>query len=173
MGVMDEVIMRDDKYKDEAEEWFEAHLLTIDKPRTGKPKKKKKDLRPSEYEEQKLCVKYLKKNKIYHWSTPNEAERSAGTMMMLQMTGLKKGVADLTIMLEDKLIFIEMKRQQKKLKNGKVSKSLNGLKPEQEFFNAKVNKYNYCEAYICNGYDEFKVVMDKLCKKYNKKGSND
>src|SRR3990167_8921561 len=52
---------------------------------------------PSEHEEQKHLVQYLRARKIDHHSTPNEGKRSVKLMAMLRDAGFRTGHPDLTL----------------------------------------------------------------------------
>ena len=83
---------------------------------------------PSEAIEQQKLIQWLRLKKIFHYATTNEnnsykqdrkyamiAEQKAKSQ------GKLKGVADITVLLPNKILFIELKKQGKKLKNGNIS----------------------------------------------------
>jgi len=60
------------------------------------------------------------------------------------------------------LIFIEMKKLRKILKNGNMSKE-DLLRENQKIWLEKINGTGN-EAFVCYGFDEAKKVIDKLIK---------
>ena len=67
--------------------------------------------------------------------------------------GLRKGLPDLLVIIKNNLVFIEMKR----VKLSKVS-------DEQKEWIESLNKCNGVNAYVCKGFDEAKIVIDKYLK---------
>ena len=116
---------------------------------------------PSEHEEQKALVRYLKSKSIFFFAITNEnntfkqnrkyamiAEQKAKTQ------GKLKGTPDLCIFLKDKILFMELKVQRPLLKSGKLGTPRNKPTFEQLDFIEKSNKYKYCESYVAYGCDE-------------------
>ena len=131
--------------------------------------------RPLEGDEQKELVKQLellkRKNIILeYYATNNEnntykqdrkyamiAEQKAKAM------GKKKGVSDICIILKDKVIYIEMKRQKEVLKSGAISKAKDDTSKEQITFLENVNKSDVVFGFVGNGFnDAFKKLSAYL-----------
>ena len=117
--------------------------------------------------EQQKCVEYLtileKQKKIITFFAPmNEnilsfldryqaikVENKAKTM------GKKKGVSDLVVILKNKILFIELKRAGKKLKNGKISYAGIKVSENQKSFLENIKKSNVCDGFVAYGFDDF------------------
>ena len=73
---------------------------------------------PSEHDEQKVIVMWLRKLGIFVYAVPNGGLRDAITAKRLKDEGAMSGIPDLQIVLEGgKVIWVEMKRR----KGGSVS----------------------------------------------------
>ena len=121
----------------------------------------------TEYEEQKSLVQWLRLKKIFHFAPTNEnnthnqnrkyamiAEQKA------KASGKLKGVSDLIVMLPNKLLLIEMKRQRRKLNSGKLSTSHTNTSKEQLKFLETANTFDYAEARVCYGWEEAKEYIE-------------
>jgi hypothetical protein len=110
-----------------------------------------------EYQEQKLVVEYLELIGAKFTSIPNSTyTKSFAQKAINTASGLRSGLPDLFIIIKNKPFFIEMKR-----KVGGVT-SRNQL----DWITA-INKCNGVCAYICNGFEEAKIIIDKyknLCE---------
>lgn len=122
---------------------------------------------PSEADEQKALVGYLKKKGIFFFATNNEnntfkqdrkyamiAEQKA------KANGKLKGVSDLCIFMEDTIVFLELKRQRPILKSGKLGTPTNKASDEQNDFIAKVNEYKYSYGAVAFGCDEAIKILN-------------
>ena len=104
---------------------------------------------PLEHEEQRTLVQYCKVKKLLAYSTPNGAMlkgnklQRARQMNKLKAEGLLIGVSDMTILLPNKILFIELKR----VKGSTTSQA-------QKDFIDKVNQYPYAVGSICKGAKE-------------------
>ena len=117
---------------------------------------------PTEYEEQKLFVKFLniykqQKKIIEFHSIPNEnllsnlnRKKAISVQNILKANGAKSGVPDLFIYLKDKLIIIEMKRK----KLGRVSKN-------QEYWLNILKNTNYIKTFVAYGAEEAIDIIKK------------
>jgi len=104
---------------------------------------------PSEHDEQVMLVKWLKLKKIRYSSTPNGGFRNAREAKRLKEEGVSKGFPDITIFLQDKCLFIEMKR----IKGSTTSK-------EQKEWLGYLNGLNYAHGKICRGFKEAKEFVE-------------
>jgi len=116
-------------------------------------KEKIKNEIPSEYEEQKIVVKYLIKLKeqkkiITFFATTNENttyKQSKKWAIIAEIkaraSGKRKGVSDLCVVLWDKVLFIEMKKNDKKART----------KKEQIEFLKDINTSTTCFGSVCYG----------------------
>lgn len=116
---------------------------------------------PTEAEEQHSVVEWLRYNNIMHFAPTNEnntyKQNRKYAMIAEQKAkaaGKLKGVSDLIVMLPNKILFIEMKRRRKLLKNGCTSITHTKVSKEQYEFLTKVNKFDYAEGVVCYGAKE-------------------
>ena len=104
---------------------------------------------PLETEEQRTLVQYCNLKKIFSLSIPNGAIlkgnplQRARQMNKLKAEGLIVGASDFLVMLDNKMLFIELKR----VKGSTTSKA------QKEFIN-KANQYPYAIAKVCKGAKE-------------------
>ena len=120
---------------------------------------------PLESEEQEKLVNYLKilenQGKIitfYANVNENRMHKQIKKYAIIaekvnKKLGKKKGVSDITIILKDKVLYIELKRAKKSL--SKVSK-------EQINFLDKIKQSNVCDGSVCYGFEEAKEFIDKF-----------
>jgi len=109
---------------------------------------------PTEHEECVALVQYMNMRNIKHnhinaemWTTSWKQKHKA------KAEGVTKGFPDYCCIINNKLLFIEMKRT----KRSQTS-------PEQKEWIKELNKCNGVEAVICKGFDEAKEVVDKYLK---------
>jgi len=126
-------------------------------------------LYPEEIEQIRF-VKWLKLKKIEHFAVVNENSMSSINRFMAikvaersKKMGKRKGVSDLVIMLSDKIVYMEMKKQQETLKNGKKSKK-NMLDDEQKEFLKTVNGFSYAVGYVAYGFLAAKEIIENELK---------
>ena len=112
-----------------------------------------------EEQEQKALVQWLKLKKIFHFAPMNENKQSFTNPKVAMMIenkaksmGKVKGVSDLIIMLPNKILFIELKRQEKS--KTKVSDSQNA-------FLSKIGQFCYAKGYVCYGANEAIEIIEK------------
>ena len=108
-------------------------------------------LNPLEDTEQKALCNYLRKEKLLFFSVPNGGTRNKKEAQTLKQTGLLKGVSDLVILTDNKVIFLELKRR----KGGVISK-------EQKTFLEKVNVFDYAIGIIAYGYEDAIFQLEEL-----------
>ena len=115
---------------------------------------------PTEAQEQKALVDWLRINNYFFFAPTNEnntykqnAKYAMINEVKAKSLGKLKGVSDLVVFLPSKILFIELKRRPKKLKSGKLSYSNSKVSNEQDFFIQKVNTYPYAKGAICYGAD--------------------
>ena len=122
----------------------------------------------TEAQEQMMLINYLKAKKIFHYANVNENQMSSISKTMAIRVGAKHkalgklaGVADMTIFLNNKILFIEMKKAPKKLKSGKLSLSHTKVSDSQVAFINKVNEFNYVSARVCYGYKMAQAFIEE------------
>ena len=122
--------------------------------------------------EQKKLVQWLRLNKYLFFAPSNENVHSfisPKISMILENKakemGKLKGVSDLVIFLDHKILFLELKRSPEVLKNGEKSISLAKVQDEQRLFLDNINAYDYCVGVVCYGFND---AVSSI-KKFNKK----
>jgi len=107
-------------------------------------KQTNKGVVPEEHEEQKTFCKFLDVRKIKYFAVPNGSllggKNKFAQANKLKAEGVKKGVPDMVVFLNNKILFVEMKRR----KGGTVSK-------EQKAWIEYINTLPYAEAVVCKG----------------------
>lgn len=116
---------------------------------------------PTEEMEQKELVQWLKKCGFFFFATNNENNQSFANRkhaLVLEQKakamGKLKGTADLCIFGNNKIFFVELKRQRPILKSGKLGTPKNKPTTEQENFILNANRYDYCCSFVAYGCDE-------------------
>ena len=123
---------------------------------------------PSEEEEQKALIKYLKRNNYFFFANVNENKQSFTNKLLAakieaksKSMGKVKGVSDLCVFTENTIVFIELKKQRPVLKSGKLGKPTNDATDEQIKFIAKVNGFKYAYWFVAWGCDEAVKIFTK------------
>ena len=116
---------------------------------------------PKESEEQKTLVQWLIVKKILFFAVPNGGSRHKLEAINLKKQGVIAGVSDIVVFLPDKILFIEMKRRKKVLKNGHLSITHTKVSKEQYGFLTRAGKFDYTETAICYGFKEAKAFIEK------------
>jgi hypothetical protein len=110
---------------------------------------------PLEENEQMAFVQYLELRNIKFTAIPNSTfTKSRRQKRKNHDMGLRPGLPDLVLILGNRLVFIEMKRE----KVGKVSVD------QKEWIEA-INNCQNGEAYVCYGYEEAKKLVEGILKK--------
>jgi len=124
---------------------------------------------PKEEEEQKALVKWLRNNGYFFFAANNENNQSYANRRnaaihetKARSMGKVKGVSDLVIFLEDKILFMELKRQKPILKSGKRGKPKNAPSEEQKEFLDNVAGFKYAIASVAYGADEAILIINRL-----------
>ena len=122
---------------------------------------------PTEAQEQQYLVQWLRINKIFCFAPVNENnthKQNRHYAMIAEVkaraAGKLKGTSDLIVMLPNKLLLIELKRQRRKLKSGKLSTSHTNTSKEQLKFLETANTFDYAEARVCYGWEEAKEYIE-------------
>jgi len=123
---------------------------------------------PIEAEEQKCLVQWLRLNNIMHFAPVNENNtfKQNKTYAMIaeqkaKAAGKLKGVSETIVLLDSKILFIELKRKKKVLKNGSFSISHTQVSKEQYDFLTRVSKFDYADSALCYGWNEAREFIDK------------
>ena len=118
-------------------------------------------MKTTEAQEQQKLIQWLRLKKIFHFAINNENQQSSTNKMMAiriaqkaKAMGKIKGASDLVVMLQDVILFIELKSAPRKLKSGKYSISHTKVSDEQKSFLSEVDKFRYADSRVCYGFDE-------------------
>lgn len=121
---------------------------------------------PLESDEQKMLVQWLNLKNITHFAITNENNHSSlNRTVAMKMEaksksmGKHKGASDIVVLLPNKILFIELKRRRKLLKNGCTSITHTKVSKHQYEFMTMVNKFDYAKAEVCYGFDEAKELI--------------
>lgn len=76
-----------------------------------------------------------------------------------KLMGKKAGVSDLVVFTKKNILFIEMKRQRKILKNGNKSKEVLTSEAQRDFL-AMVYQYDYAKSFVAYGWLEAKRFIE-------------
>jgi len=127
---------------------------------------------PLEEVEQKALVQWIRAKKLFFFApmSENNAHKQNRHYAMIaeakaKAMGKIKGVSDIIVFLPTKILFIELKRQKKKLKNGNFSNSHSKPKKEQIEFLGKVNLYPYAKGYVAYGAKEAIEIIEEEMKR--------
>lgn len=104
-------------------------------------------MREEEHNIQIACVNWFRYQypRYVIFAVPNGGWRNSIVAAKLKAEGVLAGVADLIIVALNKIVFIEMKKE-----NGRQSES-------QKHFEEQVKRLGH-EYYVCHGFDEFRAV---------------
>ena len=114
----------------------------------------------SEHLEQCAVVYYCQLKRLAYFSIPNgqmlhgNERQRAGQIRKLKAEGFLDGASDLVVMLPKTILFIEMKKQKKKLNNGTFSNSHSKPSDNQLAFLKMVNRFGYAFGKVCYGSKE-------------------
>jgi len=126
---------------------------------------------PKEDEEQKALVNYLRKNGYFVFATNNENntyQQNRKYAMIAEVkakaNGKVKGVSDLCVFTDDRIVFIELKRQRPILKSEKLGTPKNKPTKEQLDFIDEISLYNYATGSVAYGCDEAIEKFNKIVR---------
>jgi len=127
---------------------------------------------PTEAEEQKALVQWLNIKHILHFAPINENNHSKLNRQFsirneakAKAMGKVAGVCDMVVFLEEKILFIELKRKKKLLKNGTYSTSHTSTSESQKKFIGNANRFDYVESKVCYGWEEAKEFIETYRQK--------
>ena len=116
---------------------------------------------PTEQQEQMKLHQWCKLKGLLSFSIPNGGTRHKLEAINLKKEGLTKGVSDYCVVLKDVVLFIEMKRQKKVLKSGKLSISHTKTSLDQLNFLEDINKSKACKGVVAYGFKEAKEFIEE------------
>ncbi len=119
---------------------------------------------PRENLEQEKLANYLRANNYLFYKSPSETYTTSWKQKRKnKLEGVTKWFPDTTIILKNKaLLFIELKRQKRKLKNWKLWKSPSVVSEEQKEWIKKLNEIPNIQAEICYWADEAIKLIEYL-----------
>ena len=108
---------------------------------------------PLEWRELETLKNYLQLARIRFTHIPNDTYTTSGVRKrMNQRVGVSKGFPDFMIFLDDCILFIEMKR---------VDRRLSRVTPQQREWIDYLNTLPYCYARVCYGFDEARQFINE------------
>ena len=115
---------------------------------------------PLEEDEAVALTRWLKLKKIPHTHVPLEGKMKPQYMKKLSAMGCSKGFPDYVIFLPSKILFIELKRRAKTLKNGEQSVSHTKVSDSQKEWIETINCYGYAKAFVAYGWNEAQELIE-------------
>ena len=113
----------------------------------------------SEYEEQVLFVKWLRLHEYKFSAIPNSTYTTSYSQKNKNTAqGVCAGLPDLLVLVKKKLVWIEMKKSDRKPKNG----GCGGVSEVQREWIDALNECDNCQAYVCYSYEEAVAVIESL-----------
>jgi len=116
---------------------------------------------PPESQEQQALHQWCQAKRLVSYAVPNGGSRNMLEAVKMKREGVTAGVSDYQVMLPHKILFIEMKKRRKKLKNGKMSKAKIRATPGQISFLKHVNTLPYAAGAVCEGAKEAIAFIQK------------
>lgn len=98
------------------------------------------------------------------FAIPNGGSRNKLEAVNMKKEGVRAGVSDMCIITHKKVLFVEMKRQGKILKSGKISYAGIKVSDEQEEFLNKVRCNFNVVGKVCYGFKEAKKFIEEYLK---------
>ena len=120
-------------------------------------KKTLKSIPASEHDEQCTFVEWLENKRLMFTAIPNGGTRHMGTAVKLKKEGVRPGWADLLILVNDHLVWIEMKRSDRKPKRG----GKGGVSDEQWRWIDALNRCANCQVFVCYSAKEAVEVIKR------------
>lgn len=122
-------------------------------------------MKKEEQREQIALTHYLKileqQNKILtFYAIPNGGSRNIREAANMKKEGVRAGISDMCVILKDKVLYIEMKKQPRILKSGKLSYAGIKVSDNQKKFIEKVNLNPSIVAKVCYGFIEAKKFIE-------------
>ena len=112
---------------------------------------------PTEHQEQCTFVEWLETKKLKFTAIPNGGTRHMGTAVKLKKEGVRPGLPDLLILVNDHLVWIEMKRSDRKPKRG----GKGGVSDEQWRWIDALNRCANCQVFVCYSAKEAVEVIKR------------
>ena len=121
---------------------------------------------PKEDHEAEKLANYLRFSEISFSHIANERNSSIKHGAKLKRMGVSAGFPDYMIIVKTShgfcTVFIELKRQRKRLKNGTLGASPSKVSEEQQSWIHKLNLCEMTEAKICYGADEAIEYIEEI-----------
>jgi len=123
-------------------------------------KKTLKSIPASEHDEQCTFVEWLESKKLKFSAIPNGGTRHMGTAVKLKKEGVRPGLPDLLILVNDHLVWIEMKRSDRRPKRG----GKGGVSDEQWRWIDALNRCDNCQVFVAYSAKEAIDDIEKMLK---------
>lgn len=112
-------------------------------------------MQPTEEQEQRWFVTWLRVKGLKHWRTPNETYTTSYRQKAKNKAlGVQAGIPDLFVIVGDRLIAVEMKRR----KGGSLTTT-------QKHWLQDLNDVGV-EARMCRGFEEAKAFVEEVQRLY-------
>lgn len=116
---------------------------------------------PTEHEEQCAFVEWLETKKLMFTAIPNATFTGWSQQRKNKAEGVRPGLPDMLIIVNDHLIWIEMKRRDRKPKRG----GKGGISDEQWRWIDALNRCENTQVYVTYGAKEAIEVIEKYLTK--------
>ena len=117
---------------------------------------------PSEYTEQVNFVKWLTSEGYKFSAIPNSTRTTWSECNKNTATGVRAGLPDMIVIVDDQIVWIEMKKIDRKSKTGKGS---GGVSEVQLSWIEELNRCDNCYARVAYGCEEAKDIIKGLTKR--------
>jgi len=114
---------------------------------------------PSEHDEQCALVRWLTLGGYKFTSIPNAGKRTYYQQSINKQEGLNSGLPDMLIIINNQLVWIELKRIDKKPKRAGSS---GGVSDVQKEWIEALNGCANCQAFVCYGAEEAKAIIQSV-----------
>jgi len=113
---------------------------------------------PSEYDEQCALVQWLELAGYKFSAIPNSTWTTYSQQNKNKSSGVRAGLPDLLVIVNDRLCWIEMKRSDRKPKKG----GCGGVSAEQQAWIEALNKCQNCQVFVCYSFEEARDAVVAL-----------
>lgn len=117
-----------------------------------------KHLTVSEHNEQSSFVEWLEVNRYKFTAIPNSTFTSFSQQRKNKSEGVRPGLPDMLVIVKNQLVWIEMKRKDRKPKRG----GKGGVSDVQKEWHDILNKCDNCQVFVCYGDLEAREVIRSI-----------
>ena len=112
-------------------------------------------LTTSEHSEQCSFVEWLEVNRYKFSAIPNSTWTSFSQQRKNKQEGVRPGLPDILVIVKNKLVWIEMKRPDRKPKRG----GKGGVSDVQKEWHKVLNACDNCQVFVAYGADEARSII--------------